>query len=67
MKLSLFYRPKMGPLMRLKDRLLVFNECGSDEDPDDEADEDDYGGPEAGASDAALAAERSNCLVDFKH
>jgi len=37
---------------------LVFDECRSDEDPDDETDEQDDGGPKAGASDASLTTEK---------
>ncbi len=37
---------------------LVFDECRSDEDPDDETDEQDDGGPQAGTSDASLTTEK---------
>ncbi len=40
--------------------LLVFDECRSDEDPDDETDEQDDGGPQAGAGDASLTTEKKS-------
>ena len=40
--------------------LLVFDECRSDEDPDDETDEQDDGGPQAGTGDASLTTEKKS-------